>query len=146
MNVPIPQEKVDGWASFAEGVRVEAFRLYRELALGGNVSAVRADLMSLSDRAAGVVCDMERAGATTPSGLAPLPEVPLDLLASERNRRLLRILEDALEAAQRVDEERRQSDPGDPFAGPAASELAAIAERLRMECYGPTGRGEGAER
>ena len=148
MNIPVPQDRLDAWARFAECVRGEAWRLHGELgpAGAGDLDQARADLLSLCDRAADSVCDLERAGAVPPAGLQPIPEVPLHLLDTERSSRLLRVLEDAVEAAQRVDQERGNWSPDDPTSGPLASELAEILARVSIEVRGPAGRGEGVER
>lgn len=137
MNVPVPQGKIDGWARFAEAVRAEAWRLHGALGSGNQVAQVRADLLALSNKAADALCDMEHAGASTPDGLLPVPEIPLELLNTHANRRLLRILEEAVDSAQRVDQERGNYSPVEPLDGPVTSELAEILARVRIELYGP---------
>lgn len=134
MNVP--QEELDRWARFANEVRGRMLRLPRLISWKGNAEVEREmnDLMLL---AAQMTKAMEAAGATPPVSVLPVEPVPLELLASEANRRYYQKLYEAWEAAIAVDIER-----GCHPHGPADL-LADRIARVEREVYGPAGLNEG---
>lgn len=132
----IQQEELDRWAQFVDEVRVK-MPLLDTLIAQRKLPEARAMAMALHLSAASVLARMEREGAGLPDYLPAAPNVPLELLTSEKNRRFARALREAVEAAVEVDKER------DWFpAGPSCL-LADTLHRVEVEVYGPNGKGEG---
>lgn len=140
-NVPVPQDRIDAWARFAETVRCRTSQI-RSANARGMAQVVEEIANNMHLEAAAALVDMERAGAITPAGLPTPREVPLHLLDTPANRRLARALRDAYEAAVEVDRERGAYTPGEPEDGPAALPIVELLIRVEEECYGPAGRGE----
>ncbi len=122
-------------ANFAEKVRAETWRLSKDY--GRDRPDLDARLYSLREAAAGVAVTLrDRYGASPGNGASRPPDVPLELLDTPANRRLARILEEAVEAAKAVDRERGYGDDG------PAGVLEMYAEQVRTEVHGPAGVSE----
>lgn len=108
----------------------------REDIAHGNTQKAKTDLLQTAEDAAHVGTLMEQAGAQRPPTLDPPREVPLTLLDTPANRRLLHALQDAHAAALDVDAERglgRHSD------GPVSGMVDSLLAEVESEVSGPTG-------
>lgn len=131
MNIPLDQ--LNRWRAFAELARSTAVSA-RLCYARGKVQQGRELLVDLEAQGAAVGVALEQAGADRPGSLPAPPDVPLQLLDTPSNRRLLATLQEAYSAALAVDRERYGSQDGP--AAQAVSELVAMVE---MEVYGPQG-------
>ena len=102
--------------------------------------------MQLHLDAAAALSSMREASANLPDYLPRPDPVPIHLLDTPAQRRLARALREAYEAAQEVDRERGTLDPDEPEDGPVALPIVELLARVEEEVFGPSGRGEGAER
>jgi len=87
-----------------------------------------------------------RAGADKPEGGTQPKEIPLHTLDTDDTRRLLSLLEQAQEVAERIDAARGRalsesvsSQPGESRGLDLAESLSYLTLRVRTEVYGPKG-------
>jgi len=105
----------------------------RQAAQRANVTNVAEQLIDLQGRAWTTMRDLVDAGAADPTGgqvTTAAPDVPLHLLDSPANRRLLRALEEAHAAALEVDRERGIEDG-------FADVIEHFAAGVQTEVHGP---------
>ena len=113
----------------------------RQAAARANVVHVAAQLQHLQGRAWVTMRELVDAGADDPTGgrvTTQEAHVPLHLLSSSANRRLLRTLQEAHEAALAVDEERGIEDG-------FADVVEHFAANVATEIHGPADLRQGAK-
>lgn len=143
MTIPVDEKVLESLAHFADFTRVSALNLWGKANARNQPEA--GELMQMHMDAAAALVLLRENGAPMSDGL-PTPEpVPLHQLDTPANRRLCRALREAFEAAVEVDRERGFTDE-DPEDGPSALPIAELLVKVEQEVYGPSGKGEGAER
>lgn len=132
----IEQDQLDGWRAFQERVRMACLNAREDVA-HGHTDRAKAALIQTAEEAAHVGTMMERSGAQRPPSLDPPNEVPLTLLDTPANRRLLRVLQEARTAALDVDDERGIGRHAD---GPVSGMVDSLLAEVEAEVLGPAGR------
>ena len=143
MTIPVDSRDLAALARFAADTRNLTVKLWAEASVANRPEA--SSLHQLHMDGAAALTRLRAIGAPMPNKTPPAPVVPLELLDTRANRHLLRVLEEAVEAAQRVDQERGNFDPDEPYDGPATLPIVEILARVQLEVRGPAGAGEGAE-
>jgi hypothetical protein len=136
MNVE--QSTLDRAARACHAMHLDLHRMWQR-ATRANVPHVAEQLDAVRARAWYTMRELVDAGAADPTGrlAAVAPDVPLHLLDSPANRRLLRLLEEAHAAALEVDNERGIqdgfADVVEHFAAGVATEVHGPAQARGRE-------------
>ena len=131
----VDQATLDRTARACYALRCDLFRMRQAAMRAGRADAAE-QMQELQSRAWTVVRDLVDAGAADPTGGRATTDeapVPLHLLDSPANRRLLRALQEAHAAALEVDNERGIedgfADVVEHFAANVATEVHGPADR-----------------
>ena len=133
-HVNVAQEQLDQWRLFAEVVRSGVLSA-RQCFAHGKAEHGRDMLEQVHAAAIFAAGTLEAAGARRHETLAEPPEVALDLLASDANRRYARKLWEALEAGRAVDRERFGEGIGTD--GPSQI-IEMVLRNVELEIHRPT--------
>lgn len=134
VSVPVAQADLDSWARSCHDAYADLTLAKGRLLHEGDIHAARQFLHPAREEMWHILQALVRAGATRPQ--AP-PPVPLALLSIPANHRLGAILQEAVEAAEAVDQER-----GTAPSNCLADRLRRILAEVETELYGP---GEGRQ-
>ncbi len=137
MNVPL--EKLNDMRERMERIRNLTVATRLSYARG-IVADGQASLDEAHDLAIASGIELEQYGADRPARMAAPTgfETPLALLDTLNNKRLMAILRDAQEQAQRVDDERG-IERGE---GAVSGLVGMLLGQVEAECYGPVGASE----
>jgi hypothetical protein len=140
MTMNIDQKDLDQWRAYLEQVRKISLDTLAAIEAGTMTRAAEL-AQTTAASAARMGVKLEAAGAHRPEHLPATPDVRLELLMSQANRRFLTQLHEAMEAARAVDAERGYPDG----AGPNVGILSMILNGTEIEIYGPAREGAAQE-
>ena len=127
---------LDRWRTLAEHLRQTLFTARQALQTGDRARALPPVAEAL-EHAIRLNYALDAAGAARPMQASTFPDIPLHLLDTPANRRYLRALQNARDAAAEVDQERQESG----VDSVAAEILEMLLADTEMEVHGPVEKG-----